>query len=187
MEKKTVFYIWGYGSSPDSQTIKNLKSLLNKKQYNVCSDFYAQYNPKEAIFDLNNLLEQYKPDVVVASSLGGYLALQLKGYKKIIINPCIRPDIELPKLNEKENTVPQHIIDYYMQYLKEHDVWEMFDNNEKENTVFVLGDKDELFGDKYKEEIEQHSSNVVISKQGHHNTKESLNDFVVPIIKTICE
>lgn len=182
-KKLNVFYVWGYGGSPDSKTVKNLKELLGKK-YNVISDYYAQYNPEEAIKDIKYYIEQYKIDILVGSSLGGYIVLQIPGIKKVIINPCLYPNIELPLLKDEEgdDAVPAHIIDFYEKYISNHDVWENFNNDE---TVFVMGNNDELFGMKYFDEITEHSNNVKISEQGHHNTKTSLKEYVVPIIKSL--
>ena len=133
MEKKTIFYIWEYGSSPESKTLLDLKELLNTKKYNVYSDYYAQYNPKEALFDLTNLINETKPDLIIGVGLGGYLALQIQGYKKILIDPYLKPVDELGKLTkeietkdgEKETikSVPQHIINYYKEYTDKHNLW----------------------------------------------------------------
>lgn len=197
-KKKTIFYIWGYGSGPNSNTIKYLKNTLGKT-YNVISDFYAQYNPKEALFDIENIIKDNDVDLIVASSLGGYLAMQLTGIPKVIINPCVRPDIELPKLTEDipvtddngESTVqtvpavPPHIIEYYTEYIKQHNVWENYSEEEDTHTVWVFGDNDELLGDRYVDEVKSHASNIVISHQGHGNTQQSINEFVVPAIKKL--
>lgn len=187
MKKKTVFYIWEYGASPESEQVKIIKKALNTKKYNVCSDYYAQYNPDEALLDLKNILSEVKPDLIIGSGLAGYLALQLKDHKKIIIDPYLKPDVELEKITEevidkdgqKETikSVPQHIIDYYKEYVNKHNVWENFDDNEKELTSFVLSN---TYNDR--DEIMEHSSNVNVII-GQCDTKECLKDLIVPLIK----
>jgi predicted esterase YcpF (UPF0227 family) len=96
-------------STATSSILKNLKELLGK-EYNVVSDYYAQYNPEEAINDIKYYIEQYKVDILVGSSLGGYITLQIPGIKKVIINPCLYPNIELPLLKDEEGNpaVPAH-------------------------------------------------------------------------------
>lgn len=187
MEKKTIFYIWEYGSSPESKTLLDLKELLNTKKYNVYSDYYAQYNPKEALFDLTNLINETKPDLIIGVGLGGYLALQIQGYKKILIDPYLKPVDELEKLTEEIETkdgeketiksVPQHIINYYKEYADKHNVWENFNDNEIKLTSFVLSN---TYNDNSK--IMEHTSNInVITQQA--TTKDSLKSLVVPLIK----
>lgn len=180
-KKLNVFYVWGYGGSPESSTVKNLQDLLGK-EYNVVSDYYAQYNPEEAINDINYFIEQYKIDILVGSSLGGYLVMQIPDIKKIIINPCLYPTVELPILKDEndEPSVPEHIIDFYTKWHDKHNVWENFSDD---NTTFIMGEHDELFGTKYVDEIKEHSTKVHLVRQGHHNTRESLAQYVVPVIK----
>lgn len=184
MKRKTnVLYVWGYGGSPLSHTVKHLKKYLGK-DFNVYSEFYAQYDPVNAIIDINYYIEKYKIDLVIGSSLGAFLTLQLpNNVQKVMINPCLYPNIELPLLkNEQgEQDVPQHIVDFYATYINEHNIWE-YDND---SNIFIMGDEDELLGLKYVSEINSHKGTVHIVKQGHHNTEESVRDFVVPIINKL--
>ena len=62
--------------------------------------------------------------------------IQIPNIKKVIINPCLHPEVELELLKDEngEPCVPQHIVDFYKDYIKEHDVWEAFTNND--DTVF---------------------------------------------------
>ena len=184
MSKKiNVFYVWGYGSSPESHTVKDLQDLLGD-DYNVVSDYYAQYNPEEAINDIKYHIQEKKIDILVGSSLGGYIAMQIPHIKKVIINPCICPLYELPLLTDEagEPCVPPHIVDFYFNWDNKHNVWETFNNSE---TVFIMGEDDEVFGTKYIEEVKEHSTKVNVVKQGHQNTRESVEQFVVPVIKKI--
>lgn len=184
MSKKiNVFYVWGYGGSPMSNSVKYLQDALGK-EYKVISDYYAQYNPEEAIKDINYFIKKHKIDILVGSSLGGYITLQIPNIKRVIINPCLYPNIELPLLKDEEGNeaVPAHIVEFYEKFISNHDVWENFNNDE---TVFVMGNNDELFGMKYFDEITKHSNKVKISEQGHHNTETSLREYVAPIIKSL--
>lgn len=185
MKKRiNVFYVWGYNSSPESTTRKYLQELLGKN-YNVISDYYAQYNPVEAVKDIEYYVKEYDVDILVGSSLGGFIVLQTEtNIPKIIINPCLYPNIELPKLvnTENEPIVPEHIVDFYTSFVNDNNIWGKFNN---ENTTFILGSDDEVLGTKYVDEIKSYSENVHIVAQGHKNTKESLKEYVVPIIKTL--
>lgn len=190
MKKINVFYIWGYGGSPDSNTVKYLQGALGK-DFNVVSDYYAQYSPKEAIIDLTTHINEKNIDLIVGSSLGAFLGLQLPNIPKVLINVCLHPEVELEKLTtDAENpkthkietvpAVPEHIINFYKEYCNSAYIW---DNFNSKDTIFILGNNDELLGDKYWEEIRNHTHNIIISEQGHHNTKESIKNYVVPQIK----
>ncbi len=177
---KNVFFVWGYGGSPDSTTIKNLKQLVGDK-YNIISDYYAQYNPVEAIKDIEYYIKEYKVDILIGSSLGGFIVSQIKtDIPKIIINPCMEPAVELPLLKDENNEycVPKHIIDFYTEYTNKNNIWETISAND----IFIIGSEDELFGTKYVEQIKQYTDNIHIVPQKHHNTFESIRDFVVPVL-----
>ena len=192
MKKINVFYVWGVGGSPESSTVEYLQEALGEK-YNVISDFYAQYNPVEAISDLTTYIKDKKIDLIVGSSLGAFISLQLPNIPKILINTCLHPETELEKLTtdvenpetheiETVKAVPEHIVKFYKDYVESNNIWSNFN---KDNTVFVFGDNDELFEDRFWDEIKSYSTNIVFSKQGHHNTKESIRDYVAPEIKKI--
>lgn len=209
MSKKTnVFIVWGYGSGPESTLVKSLQKILPKNKYNVISDFYAQYDPNEALTDLNNYIKDYNVDIIVGSSLGAFLTMQIDTtLPKILINPCVRPDIELPLLMqdvekldsngekvlddngnpvmEKVPTVPQHIVDNYTKYVNSHNIFENISKNDL--NVGIFGTMDELLGDRYVQIIQEHIDIIEAEGMGHHNTFESTKNFVAPEIINIIE
>lgn len=190
-KKTTVLYIWGYGSSPESNTIKYLQNSLGNK-YNVVSDYYAQYNPVDALIDIKNIIKETKPDVIVASSLGGYLALHIYGIPKVIINPSLYPSKDLKNLKDSKGNliVPKHIINYYESFEHEHDKDYVFTNwKDEENNItrFVMASYDEVLGSKYFDDLIMYTSKPIAlaENQGHHNTPESIKKYVVPFIKEL--
>lgn len=81
----SVMYIHGLSSSGASSTASNLRKLL--PQYDVLSpDLPIQ--PQEALTMLKDLCELYKPEIIIGTSMGGMFAQQLRGYKKILVNPA---------------------------------------------------------------------------------------------------
>lgn len=182
-KKKNVFFVWGFGGSPDSPVVTSLRKLLGK-DYKVISDYYAQYDPNEAKNDLKQFVKEYKIDIIIGSSLGGFNVMILDvDIPKIIINPCVHPEIELPLLKDENGNecVPEHMVKFYSEYMSKQNIWEHISDDD----IFVLGENDEVFGLKYLDEIKNHCKNVNITKQGHHNTNESINEYLIPIIKTL--
>lgn len=126
MKKIKILYIYGYGDNPECQNIQILKDSLNKKKYEIISDYYAQYSPKEAKYDLENIIQNNNIDIIIGEELGGYLIGILENINiksKIVIDPIINPILELQEY--KTNTldengkeieiplVPDHIIKFY--------------------------------------------------------------------------
>ena len=96
---KNVLYIYGYGSNENSGTRQSLQNVLGSN-YKVESIYYEQLQPNEAIEYLSNYVENNNFAAVIGSSLGGFYALSIwqPDIPTIVINPCMKPSIELPKI-----------------------------------------------------------------------------------------
>ena len=93
---KRALYIYGYGSNENSETRSNLQQVLGD-EWTVDSVYYDQRQPNEAIEYLTNIAENY--DAVIGSSLGGFYALKIHFTgPRVVINPCMVPSVELPKI-----------------------------------------------------------------------------------------
>lgn len=125
MKKIKILYVFGYGDNPMSEKFISIKDLINKKKFDIISDYYAQYSPKEAKYDLENIIKDNNIDIIIGEELGGYLISLLDNctIKKISINPLTDPIKELKEYTTKtidENgkeveipLVPDHIIKFY--------------------------------------------------------------------------
>ena len=148
MKKKKILFVYGYNDSPESIVIDLMKKTLKNKHnnnYNIVSDYYAQYRPTDALKDLDNLVMTLHPDIVIGIELGGFFSsfLTNKKIKKILINPIINPVEELSKYegtakdeNGKEvkaKLVPDYIINFYKDFGKKLDFIDpnIFTINEK--------------------------------------------------------
>ncbi len=101
MSSKLVVYLHGFASSSQSE-----KALLT-------ADYFARelpqhrllvpdlpYTPNEAMACLQELLQGQRPDAVIGSSLGGFLATVLAEQHQCyaaLINPAVRPHLLLAK------------------------------------------------------------------------------------------
>lgn len=120
MKKTNILFIYGFNDGPESQVVSYLENILPKR-YNVISDYYAQYNPVDALIDLNNHINNYKIDVVIGENIGAYLSLFLdKNVKKILVNPIVNAKEELKKFDaskgEDQKFIADHIVDFYTDF-----------------------------------------------------------------------
>lgn len=127
MKKTKILYVYGFGELPDSPIIKDLEARLDQTKYQIISDYYAQYDPKEALYDLNNYIKKHNIDIIIGENLGGYLVtLMDNNLQKILINPMYNPVLELPKCESYEldengkminvKSVPGHMLRFYSAY-----------------------------------------------------------------------
>ena len=154
---KNALYIYGYGSNENSTTKENLQKILGP-DWNVDSVYYEQRQPNEAIEYLSNIAENY--DAVIGSSLGGFYTLKIYfNGPRVVINPCMMPSIELPKIG-----CPLEIA-------KRFEKFETFEPNK--SVLGMFGNHDELinYRGKYMSDI---GGICVDFKSGHRPTLDEL-------------
>lgn len=173
---KKVLYIYGYGGSHNSNSVAKLKQTLPSDQFEVVCFDYPQHDCSAAVSFLEQKIEEHHIDIIVGSSLGAFIAMCLKvKCQKIIINPCLIPTVELPKLQPlpgKPVPSPQLISSYGPFEAT------VFDNI-PEGTHCLMAEHDELFGNTYRHQMEAHMP--VITIPGGHR----LADDALPTIKGI--
>lgn len=85
---KKVLFIHGLASSGTYKTANTLRTLLRPCVV-VAPD--VPIEPGAALSMLRDICRTESPDLVVGLSLGGFWALQLRGFRKILINPDLHP------------------------------------------------------------------------------------------------
>lgn len=173
-----ILYIHGYNSNKNSRTLTCLKKLLDDKTYNVIGYTYDYDYPDKVLSDIKNQIISNNINIVIGSSLGGFITLKLRNIFKIVINPCCFPSYELPKLG-----VPKNIADEYKRLEKS--LWNNIDNEEREITFGIFGDHDELFS--YKKIYESKYNNVIDINDGHRISENNIKNVLVPLIKDITD
>ena len=107
-DKKTrIVCIHGFNGKANGLTYRTLKKMIPDAEY-----FAEQYD----LLDVDAVvkrIEELKPDVLACNSLGCFYALNYKGpCKKILVNPCLVPTVEIPKL---DSTVSKDVLDKWNQ------------------------------------------------------------------------
>lgn len=83
---KKILYIHGFGSAGSTGTATIMRNLLYEKDVRVVSPDVPT-SPAEALPFLKSFVEQEQPDLIIGTSMGGFYAEQLRGYKRILVNP----------------------------------------------------------------------------------------------------
>ena len=83
-----VLFIHGLASSGAYKTANTLRTLLRPCVV-VAPD--VPIEPGAALSMLRDICRTECPDLVVGLSLGGFWAIQLRGFRKILINPDLHP------------------------------------------------------------------------------------------------
>ena len=83
---KKVIYIHGFASAGSTGSATQMRNHLYPKGVQVISPD-VPVEPTMAISFLKTLVEEERPDLIVATSMGALYAEQLKGFPRILVNP----------------------------------------------------------------------------------------------------
>lgn len=175
--KKKVLYIYGYGGSPMSSTVGKLQQFLPCDKYEVMCFDYPQRDCAAALAFLEEKIKEHNIEVVMGSSLGAFLALCLNvDSKKIIVNPCLVPTVELAKLKPlpgKPVPTPELIASYGPFESR------VFDHLPAGSHCF-MAEHDELLGNTYRPCMEAHLPTSTIP--GTHRLSSDAMPLIVKCI-----
>ena len=134
--KKNILYIHGLNSDKNSTTFLTLKSHFLDFEWHT--ETFDLLNPSVATKQIDDIIKRKNITTIVASSLGAFYGLNIRNsLAKILINPCLIPSIELPKLGEN--------IDVDVFEKMETDIYSNIDSELRICTLGIFGDNDELF------------------------------------------
>ena len=83
---KKILYIHGFSSAGSTGTATLMRNMLYEKDVRVVSPD-VPVSPLEALQFLQDYAAQEQPDLIIGTSMGGMYAEQLRGYKRILVNP----------------------------------------------------------------------------------------------------
>ena len=178
--KEKILYIYGYGSNPwDSSTKKVVKEVVGELGFELVSIEYDQEDPDMGLTMLEKYIRDHKIKYVIGHSLGGFMTLCLmSNVKKIVINPCMKPSIELPKL-EKISNGTLHQYEVLEGWLRSGDETPWV--SQLEDVMGLFGVYDELFS--YYDEFKKIYPKAYYIKSDHRPTIESFNEDIKTKIK----
>lgn len=147
MQKKALF-VHGFNSGSDSSTGAQVKKYLEEGHYNgdkymVDIFDFDMLNPKETIGRIWNASKSNEYNLIVGHSLGGFyvLASQFE-IQKLVLNPCMLPSLEIPKLDD-DHVVKPELIEKWKTL--ESEIYNQIDPETKDLIAGVFGDSDPLF------------------------------------------
>ncbi len=172
-----ILYIHGFNGSVNSSTYKKLQELFPEHHW-VAENFNLTdiAATKERI---HTICKEQHINMLIASSLGAFYALGITdSLARILINPCLKPSIEIPKL---DSTVPQQVI---VQWKIEEAFHAEADSEVRQCCFGIFGNHDELFSYKSDFDALYRKTNFSLTKSfmvegGHHSlNSEVLKKYV---------
>lgn len=166
-------YVHGLNSSGESETGKTIEKVLTAKfpnfKINIIRPTFPKTGP-EAISLLKQEIKKNKINIVIGTSLGGFIALNAEGPFRIVVNPAMHPSKLLTKLGE-----PQEVADTYVDI--EEKLYKSIDYETKATTIGWFADNDKVvknggeFKQKYGSRREFHGE--------HRMNEKVISDIIV--------
>ena len=182
---KKVLFVYGYGGSPQSTMCQLFRKYLPKNDYEIVSFVYPQHDCAQAVEFLEHKIEREDIDLVLGTSLGGFITLALNTkVPKYVVNPCMRPTVELPKLTPR----PDHPDDVQPspELIATYEPFEnqLFAKSHKEEPITgFFAENDELVGTRYVEEFAIKFGRTVMIPGSHFGNKAGVQAVVEAITK----
>lgn len=150
-------YIHGFMSGSNGTKQKQLARKL-KGRYDVIAPELTA-DPDEALGIINQMISDYHPEVIVGTSLGGFMALMCDSgdAQLVIANPCLCPQEELSRWKDEPQTYFCPRIDGNQTYILTQDTLDKYLKydatasaiEKRERLSAVCSSCDELLGDRH--------------------------------------
>ena len=174
-----ILYVHGYNGKPDGGSFQKLAKYAEVADFGgekveMHSFDYDAEDPYDALKRLNQYYFENNIDLIIGSSLGGFLAAGCDFTCRIVVNPCWVPSEELPKVG-------------YTGYMEDYKSLEQYWGEETKtiDTELCIGcfaPADELLGTKYMEEFKKNFKEVYEIPGGHHISEEAARKIMTEIV-----
>jgi predicted esterase YcpF (UPF0227 family) len=177
-----ILYIHGYGSTGNSQTIQNLKQILGNEVTILAPQFSNDLSTvaqiEQNIAEAKKYMHEFRPNVVIGSSFGGFVASFLDGYPRILINPCLLPSERLHNLSP--NMSKEDI-----ERLKVLETSHEIDGEKRYEMYGLFGLHDELFSFLNLFKKLYGESKTYTMPCGHRIDAENIKNHLLPIFQEV--
>lgn len=171
---KKILYIHGYNSS--GSTGKSMQEIFSK-YFPGCEVIAPKISPyfEEAREQISEILKNDDIDLVIGTSLGGFMTLKIDNPKisKIVINPVFDPYVDLARIDAPKEVYETYIDDSIFVRTPSHS-----------NLIGIFGDKDALVN--YRDYFKMFFSNAGIKtfpEMEHQIKPEEIENILVEVIK----
>jgi len=174
-----ILYIYGYLGNANGNAVNLIRSTFPEDK--VICETYPQENFTKAVTFLNDIVIKEKIDVVIASSLGAFIALHLPAAPQIVVcNPCMEPCDRIPQLEPRNGQDFSGQKEMLKTYKEANDaIW----SHEKPDNVFgCFSYHDSILKTDYKSLFKEHFGDFEMIECDH-----SINERAMPVLRKIVD
>ena len=177
-----ILYVHGYNGKPDGESFQKLAKYAKVADFDgenveMHSFDYDAADPFNALRDLRMYYFENDIDLIIGSSLGGFLAASCDFTRRIVINPCWTPSEELPKIGYKGETRKYTWL--------EEGLGNFAEQGDADLCIGCFAPADELLGTKYKNAFTKHFNETYEIPGGHHLSDEAARKIMTEIAPAV--
>ena len=175
--KKNALYIHGFMGNPKGGTFETLKKTL--KKWNILSipfsDLHTDIAKTQEL--IKSFCKENNIELLIGASLGAFYVLQYgEIIDKLVINPCMYPSVEIPKLKDRSSGEPFILSEEVLSGFREMEKYENIPEEQRLRTFGIFAKDDELFHFKdsfdelFSSQKNKMPNSILIN--GHHSIEE---------------
>lgn|SRR5574344_411544 len=102
MKRQRGLFIHDCNENRNSGTDRAVKNFF-ADSIDVITEDLDLFSPEKTLEKINVLVPKYDINLLIGTSLGAFYVLAYYSMRKIVINPCMFPSVEIPKLRKNTN------------------------------------------------------------------------------------
>ena len=179
-----ILYVHGYNGKPDGCSFRKLAeyakaAYFNGEEVEMHSFDYDATQPFKALRELKLYYYEKDIDLIIGSSLGGFLAASCDFARRIVVNPCWSPSVELPKVGYCEAVDDYLYLEKYLGHYSE--------RGDRELCIGCFAAEDELLGTKYQSVFGLYFRETHDIPGGHHLSEEAAEKIMTELAPMLIE
>lgn len=186
-----IIYFHGFASSGASGTVQTLRKIMPDIEI-IAPDIPV--DPQEALPFLKELCRQEQPNLIIGTSMGGMYAQQMRGFKRICVNPAFNMSSLSKVLKTGEHEFLNRRKDNQKTFRITRDIIQHFNQMERQQFKDITPEEQELcwglFGindttvNTYNL-FRKHYTQATRFEGEHRLNEKVLRHTVIPLIKEI--
>ena len=173
-----ILYVHGYKGDPYGGSFQKISKYAAEADFGgekvqMHTFDYDPRDPRKAVRDLRLYYYEHDIDLMIGSSLGGFLVASCRGARRIAVNPCWSPSVELPKVG---------YVDSVEDYLTLENWLGMYsDCGDHDLCIGCFARNDELLGRKYRPKFRRFFPETYDVAGGHHLSEAAAKKIMTEI------
>jgi hypothetical protein len=173
-----ILYVHGYMGDPYGGSFQKISKYAAEADFGgekvqMHTFDYDPRDPRKAVRDLRLYYYEHDIDLMIGSSLGGFLVASCRGARRIAVNPCWSPSVELPKVGYVDSVEDYITLENWLGMYS--------DCGDHDLCIGCFARNDELLGRKYRPKFRRFFPETYDVAGGHHLSEAAAKKIMTEI------